>query len=545
MDKKKDPDEEDSKTEKDETKEGETEREALTSNLDNGRAGKQIEEADNDLTKTEENALNKMRRQRSQYSNAGDELDEEATHMELPSSADKWEPLAPDASDPDMDGMATTTFINGAEPQPLDTDPRPVMGTTISFREPDPPRLDTKLRPPPYASIEDNPNYRAPAELGDIELHDMERTGPPPEDEVEAYECTRLCWLNCVGTMVVRFYQQLCTAHSTFSRTKRILGIIALVIIACLVVFCGIFSSSFEYINYYHVALRQSRLTGSVDRNRVLYPGCYVLGPDVDLIYFSSTAHTISAKVSVFTKDKMVIDVDLSLQYFLRPNEVGKVHAMFGKDYHSVFESLVFNTIKNEGTKHPLAMYRKSRPKMERDFHHKVRERLGGTCCPSCCPNECSNKTVCAVCEPAGTCDAGYHVDVEYFQMGKISIPNEVFERLMRQTILQIESEREVFYQQHSLEVKETLRLTEQISNQAAETRANATAYGKTLGLIAVSDKEKVIQTSYIKALKGLYSRLNVVQEDHKLSLMMMLAYEDIKDNLYTSLNASSLFLNT
>lgn len=61
-----------------------------------------------------------------------------------------------------------------------------------------------------------------------------------------------------------------------------------------------------------------------------------------------------------------------------RPNEVGKVHAMFGKDYHSVFESLVFNTIKNEGTKHPLAMYRKSRPEMERDFHHKVRERLGG-----------------------------------------------------------------------------------------------------------------------------------------------------------------------
>ncbi|XP_067685620.1 uncharacterized protein [Haliotis asinina] len=515
----------DAKREKDETEEDENE--VLTSDLDDGQTGKDSAEAKNDLTKTEENALNKMRRQRSEYSTNGHAVEEEATHMELPEGAASWDPLSTDACDPesvDGEGMATTTFIRQPWQPPLDAKPRPGAASS--------------------ASIEDPPTYRAPAELGDIELHDMERTGPPPEEEVEAYECTGLCWFNCVGTMIVRFYQQLCTAHSTYSRTKRVLGIIALIFIACLVLFIGIFSSSFEYVNYYNVALRKSRLTGSVDRNRVLYPGCYVLGPDVDLIYFSSTAHTISATVSVFTKDKMVIDVDISLQYFLRPDEVGKLHSMFDMDYHDVFESLVFNTIKNEGTKHSLDMYRQNRPQMERDFHHKIRERLGGTCCPSCCPNDCSNRTVCELCVSATTCDGGYHADVEYFQMGKISIPNEVFERFMRQTILQVESERELFYQQHALEVKKTMKLTQQISNQAAEIRANATANGKKIGVIAESEKEKVIQKSYIQALKAFYQKLNVVQQDHKLSLMMIRAYDDIKDNLYTSINASSLYLN-
>ncbi|XP_046542842.1 uncharacterized protein LOC124253170 [Haliotis rubra] len=540
----------DAKTEKDETEEDENQ--ALTSDLGDRQAGKDSTEAENDLTKTEENALNKMRRQRSEYSTNGDKAEEEAAHMghsnhgntvggfamlspsdhwryranptssdhlvdaapavtrysndrsrqylkELPASAANGDPLSPDAADPDnVDGdMATTTFIRQPWQPPLDTKPRPAAG----------------------ASIEDTPTYRAPAELGDIELHDMERTGPPPEEEVEAYECTGLCWFNCVGTLIVRFYQQLCTAHSTYSRTKRILGIIALISIACLVLFIGVFSSSFEYVNYYNIALRKSRLTGIVDRNRVLYPGCYVLGPDVDLMYFSSTAHTISATVSVFTEDKMVIDVEVSLQYFLRPEEVGKLHSMFDMDYHDVFESLVFNTIKNEGTKHSLDMYRQNRPQLERDFHHKIRQRLGGTCCPSCCPNDCSNKTVCELCASAATCDGGYHADVEYFQMGKISIPNEVFDR-------------------------DTCGRPSSRLVSAAEIRANATVNGKMIGVVAESEKEKIIQKSYIQALKDFYQKLNVVEEDHKLSLMMMRAYDDIKDNLYTSINASSLFLN-
>ena len=35
------------------------------------------------------------------------------------------------------------------------------------------------------------------------------------------------------------------------------------------------------------------------------------------------------------------------------------------------------------------------------------------------------------------------------------------------------------------------------------------------------------------KLIKGLYSNLSVVYEDYKLSLMMIRALENVKDNLY------------
>lgn len=36
-----------------------------------------------------------------------------------------------------------------------------------------------------------------------------------------------------------------------------------------------------------------------------------------------------------------------------------------------------------------------------------------------------------------------------------------------------------------------------------------------------------------MQALKDMYSRLNITQEEHKLSLMFLRALEDISDNLY------------
>ena len=58
-------------------------------------------------------------------------------------------------------------------------------------------------------------------------------------------------------------------------------------------------------------------------------------------------------------------------------------------------------------------------------------------------------------------------------------------------------------------------------------------ADGEKIKTIAAADFEKVVQNSYARALKGLYSNLSVVYEDHKLSLMMIRALEDVKDNLY------------
>lgn len=56
------------------------------------------------------------------------------------------------------------------------------------------------------------------------------------------------------------------------------------------------------------------------------------------------------------------------------------------------------------------------------------------------------------------------------------------------------------------------------------------------IATIAEAEHEKVVQYSYATALQGLYSRLNVTQEDQKLSLMMIRALEESSDNLYSGL---------
>ena len=63
---------------------------------------------------------------------------------------------------------------------------------------------------------------------------------------------------------------------------------------------------------------------------------------------------------------------------------------------------------------------------------------------------------------------------------------------------------------------------------------------------VSEADYEKVTLNSYTRALKGLYSNLSVTDEDHKLSLMMVRALEDVKDNLYCGYgyDRESLFVN-
>ena len=67
----------------------------------------------------------------------------------------------------------------------------------------------------------------------------------------------------------------------------------------------------------------------------------------------------------------------------------------------------------------------------------------------------------------------------------------------------------------------------------AAEIREVANAEANKTLLVAQSNYEKEVQTSYFEALKKLYQRLNITQEDHKLSLMYVRALDDISDNLY------------
>lgn len=300
-----------------------------------------------------------------------------------------------------------------------------------------------------------------------------------------------------------------------------------------LILFVSLFPASFVYVEYHEVALSRSRMTHEVNREEVFYPGCYVLGPDTQLIRFQATAHSINKIIEVFTKDTIVIKMGFSLQYFLRPTEVALLYSKFMMDYDAIFDKIIDSSIKNiAGAEISVDDFRFNRTSVEKILHSIVRRRLGGTCCPACCPRNCQSNTYCSSCSH-GNCDPGYHVDVRFFHLLSVDIPQEVFEKYLQRTLLGIESEKEYFLQDHALTLKETELLTKKVTNEAAELLESGNAESKKILQVAEADREVVVQKSYNGALKSFYTSLNVTSEDHKLSLMMIRALDDAHENLY------------
>lgn len=62
-------------------------------------------------------------------------------------------------------------------------------------------------------------------------------------------------------------------------------------------------------------------------------------------------------------------------------------------------------------------------------------------------------------------------------------------------------------------------------------------AESQKLQVIAEADRDANLTTAYVGALSSMYTTLNVVREDHKLSIMMIRVLEEaaVKGNLYWS----------
>ncbi|XP_045180034.2 uncharacterized protein LOC123539461 isoform X2 [Mercenaria mercenaria] len=302
-----------------------------------------------------------------------------------------------------------------------------------------------------------------------------------------------------------------------------------------LLLFVGLFPASFVYVDYHQIALKQSKMTNVVDRESVYYPGCYVLGPDTKLLFFTGSVHNIVEEMSVFTVDTITVSIRYSVHYFIRPPEVGKLFTVFMFDYDDVFRKIIRSSMRNlAGSTLTVDNFRFNRTYVETQMHAMLRKRLGGDCCPQCCKEKlCQSNTYCSTCR-TGSCDQGYHVDVRFFRLLSVSIAREIFERLLYRTILEVRKEKEFFLQEHAVTKEETKRITSSIKNEAKEIIQKGQFEANKIASIAEADKEKVVQNSYVIALNELYSRLNVTREDHKLSLMMIRALEESSDNLYS-----------
>lgn len=385
--------------------------------------------------------------------------------------------------------------------------------------------IDTaEIRAGNVPRLAEQPSRERRASFG---LHSVE-AGETRDDRSDE-ECDGFGPLNIPLTRVRRFLKSL-------SGTRLVIAVIVLVALMGLIVFLGVFPASFVYVEYHELALKQSKMTGAFDRENVYYPGCYVLGPDAQFLKFPGTAQEIDMTMSVFTLDTISIEISFNLQYFLRPAELPKLHAEFAMDYEDVFRPIIISSVKNlAGTGITVDSFRFNRTHVEVQMHNMLRKKLGGDCCPACCPRNCQSNTFCTSCVWGGSCFQGYHIDVRFLSLKRVSIPNEVFEKYLLQTLLKIEQEKEFLLQERTLITKEIEKETKQTKNEAEEIIQQGYANSNKTKTVSEAKYEADVQYSYATAWKGLFSNLSVTQEDHKLSLMMMKALDDnvIQENLY------------
>lgn len=66
------------------------------------------------------------------------------------------------------------------------------------------------------------------------------------------------------------------------------------------------------------IALARSKLTGRVDRSQTIYPGCYLMFPDTELIRFQATGHQLRVDAHISSSEGLAVRLQLALQYFIK-----------------------------------------------------------------------------------------------------------------------------------------------------------------------------------------------------------------------------------
>ncbi|KAL8616086.1 hypothetical protein ACOMHN_064636 [Nucella lapillus] len=297
---------------------------------------------------------------------------------------------------------------------------------------------------------------------------------------------------------------------------------------------------SIVYVEYYQMALARSRVTGRVDRGRTLYGGCYVLFPDTELVVFKSTAHHLHSQLGVSSADGLALGLQVSLQYFLKGEELGQLHVQYGEQYEAVVRSVVESEVKNSVVNFTLSQYRLHRKTLEHVIHRRLALRLQGDCCPRHCLKASQGSAAEANCTSSScntspNCSLGLHMTLlpQHVQLGAIDIPEEVSERYMRFILLQAEAEKEKLLQEATVEKKRTELLVRDIKNGAHEVLEAARWTSKKILVEAEASAELKRQTAYNQALKHLMSTLNITAPDQRHSLLLLLAYQQAKDPVF------------
>ncbi|GFS12513.1 hypothetical protein ElyMa_006699500, partial [Elysia marginata] len=178
------------------------------------------------------------------------------------------------------------------------------------------------------------------------------------------------------------------------------------------------------------------------------------------------------------------------------------------------------NDVKTETAKHETDHFISKRKEIEAKLFKAVRDKLGGTCCEKgCeeldggCPEGCKGPDDCNDEE-----DKGLWVNVKYFQLGAIQIPDVVEERKLEKLITEEAVERGQYLQDASVIRKNTEAIVRDINNQAEELRQRAETQSQQLRIISQANYTAIVEKARSKGLKDLYDQLGIKDQAVKSS---------------------------
>ncbi|KAK3750814.1 hypothetical protein RRG08_037255 [Elysia crispata] len=279
---------------------------------------------------------------------------------------------------------------------------------------------------------------------------------------------------------------------------------------------------SFSGLEYYEYGFKRQQSTGTVKTDKVYGAGGkYMIGPDYGFKKFKASAHFISfSSLQVYTWNKLEIEIDATFQYFLRKDDLPYIHKFYDVNYETTIRTSAISAIKLETAKWKTDQFVSDRKDLETALFKAVRNKLGGSCCQKDCE---SWKYACpAGCTSLDQCnnekDKGLWVDVKYFQLGAVHIPEEVEGRHLEKLVTKEETERGQYFQDASVLRKNTEAIVRDIKNQAAELREKARAESLQLETISKANYTVIVEKARSKGLKDLYTHLGITDQKTKSS---------------------------
>lgn len=121
-------------------------------------------------------------------------------------------------------------------------------------------------------------------------------------------------------------------------------------------------------------------------------------------------------------------------------------------------------------------------------------------------------------------------VDVRYFQLGAIDIPDALDESFLNALILNASAEREGYLQAAHIVRKETEQKVKQIENLAAETLQAAQSDSRVISDTAKANASFMVENARITGLKNLYNTLNLDRMEDRNKFDYLRSLQQVND---------------